>query len=88
MGSPPAFGAKRARETQNDGQVIRLAIGAAAYAAIAAILLGSVGVEQQRAPNGDYFIWLDPAVVNRLAAMRGPGESCSDVILRLAKERL
>jgi hypothetical protein len=52
--------------------------------AIAATLPGNVGVEPQRAPNGDYFIWLDRAVVNRLAAMRGPGESYSDVILRLA----
>ena len=42
-----------------------------------------LGVEPQRAPNGDYFIWLDPPVVNRLAAP--PGESYSDVILRLAK---
>ena len=65
--------------------MIRLAISAAAYAAIAATLPGSVGVEAQRAPNGDYFIWLNPAVVNRLAAMRGPGESSGDVILRLAK---
>ena len=59
--------------------MIRIAITPAAYAAIAATLPGSVGVEPQRAPNGDYFIWLDPAVVNRLAAMRGPGESYSDV---------
>ena len=51
--------------------MIRIAITPAAYAAIAATLPGSVGVEPQRAPNGDYFIWLDPAVVNRLAAMRG-----------------
>lgn len=65
--------------------MIRLAISPAAYRAIAATLASSVGVEPQRAPNGDYFIWLDPAVVNRLAAMRGPGESYSDVILRLAK---
>jgi hypothetical protein len=49
--------------------MIRLAISPAAT------LPSSVGVEQQRAPNGDYFIWLDPAVVNRLAAMRGLGES-------------
>ena len=64
--------------------MIRLAISPAAYRAIAATLASSVG-EPQRAPNGDYFIWLDRAVVNRLAAMRGPGESYSDVILRLAK---
>jgi hypothetical protein len=44
-----------------------------------------VGVEPRRGPNGDYFIRLDPAVVNRLAAMRGLGESSRDVILRLAK---
>ena len=37
-----------------------------------------------RAPNGDYFIWLDPRYVDRLRALRGPGESYSDVILRLA----
>ena len=66
--------------------MIRIAINPAAFAAIAATLPGSVGVEPQRAPNGDYFIWLDPAVVNRLAALRGPGESYSDVIIRLAEE--
>ena len=55
--------------------MIRIAISPAAYAAIAATLPGSVGVEPQRAPNGDYFIWLDPAVVNQLGAMRGQGES-------------
>jgi hypothetical protein len=55
------------------------------YAANAATLPGSVDIEPQRAPNGDYFAWLDPAVANRLGAMRGPGESYSDVILRLAK---
>jgi len=30
------------------------------------------------------LIWLNTAVVNRLTAMRGPGESFSDVILRIA----
>jgi hypothetical protein len=52
--------------------MIRIAISPAAHAAIAATLPGSVAVEPQRAPNGDYLVWLDPAVVNRLAAMRGP----------------
>jgi hypothetical protein len=36
------------------------------------------------ASNGDYFIWLDPRFVDRLRALRGPGETYSDVILRLA----
>jgi hypothetical protein len=33
---------------------------------------------------GEYLIRLEPAVVGLLAAMRGPGESYSKVILRLA----
>ena len=37
--------------------------------------------------KGGRLIWLDPAVVNRLRAMRGPGESCSDVVLRLATDQ-
>jgi hypothetical protein len=65
--------------------VIRIAITPATYAAIAATLPGSVGVEPQRAPNGDCFVWLDPRLVNRLKALRGPGESYSDVILRLVE---
>ena len=37
-------------------------------------------LEQNRAPNGDYFIWLDPRFIERLRALGGAG----DVILRLA----
>jgi hypothetical protein len=29
-------------------------------------------------------VWLEPAVANRLGAMRGPSESYGDVIIRLA----
>jgi hypothetical protein len=65
--------------------MIRITITAAAFEAIAATLPSSVGVEQNRASNGDYFIWLDPRYVDRLRAMRGPGESYSDVILRVAE---
>jgi hypothetical protein len=58
----------------------------AAYAAIAGSLpWGTVGVEPQRAESGDYFIWVAPGVVNKLRALRGSGESYSDVILRLAR---
>jgi hypothetical protein len=35
--------------------------------------------------RGGRLIWLDHAVVARLRAMRGPGESYSDVILRIAE---
>jgi hypothetical protein len=31
------------------------------------------------------YVWLAPNVVDRLGAMRGPGESYSDVILRLVE---
>jgi hypothetical protein len=58
--------------------MIRIAISAAAFEAIAATLPSSVGVEQNRAPNGDYLIWLEPRFVDRLRAMRGPAESYSE----------
>lgn len=66
--------------------MIRIAVTPAAYAVIAASLpWGTVGVEPQRAEGGDYFIWLATDVVNKLKALRGRGESYSDVILRLAE---
>ena len=34
--------------------------------------------------KGQRLIWLDRAVVDRLRLLRGPGESFSDVILRIA----
>ena len=55
--------------------MIRIAITAEAFEAIAATLpLGSVGVEREHDANGPRFVWLDAAVVDRLKAMRGPGE--------------
>jgi hypothetical protein len=30
-------------------------------------------------------MWLDRAVVDRIPALRGPGESYNDVVLRMAK---
>jgi hypothetical protein len=60
--------------------VIRIAI-TAAYRAICAMLpLGSVAHEADANERGERLIWLDHAVVARLRAMRGPGESYSDVI--------
>jgi hypothetical protein len=67
--------------------MIRIAISQAAFDSIARTLaLGSVGYENQINERGERLIWLEPNVVDRLRAMRGPGESYSDVILRLAKE--
>jgi hypothetical protein len=65
----------------------RIAISQAAFDAIAKTLaLGDVGYENAVNEKGERLIWLDPRVVDRLRAMRGPGESYSDVILRIAAE--
>jgi hypothetical protein len=54
---------------------------------IAATLpLGSVGYENKTNERGERLIWLDHAVVTRQRAMRGPGESYSDAILRLVAD--
>ena len=66
------------------GRMVLLQISSAAFEAIEATLPGNVNVESKRAPNGDYFVWLDPATVANLKALRGPGEDFSVVILRLA----
>jgi hypothetical protein len=64
--------------------MIKIAISQAAFDAIAATLpLGSVGYENETNERGERYVWLDHAVVARLRAMRGPGESYSDVIPRL-----
>jgi hypothetical protein len=48
---------------------------------------GSVSFENKTNENGDRLIWLEPRVVDRLMALRGRGQSFSDVILRLAAEQ-
>lgn len=35
--------------------------------------------------QGERLIWIEAHIVNRLAALRGPGEGYSDVILRLVE---
>jgi hypothetical protein len=65
--------------------MIRIAITPAAFEAIAATLpLGRVGYENETNERGERYVWLEPNVVNRLRALRGPGESYTDVILKLA----
>ena len=54
--------------------VIRISIASAAFEAIAATLpLGSVGFEREVGANGERRVWLEAAVVDRLAALRGSG---------------
>jgi hypothetical protein len=67
--------------------MIRIAISEAAFEAIAKTLaLGSVSFENATNDNGERIVWLEPRVVYRLRFLRGPGESYSGVILRLAVE--
>jgi hypothetical protein len=48
------------------------------------VVPGNVGLENKRAPNEDWFIWLDHAAVAKLKPLREPGEGHSDVIIRVA----
>jgi hypothetical protein len=66
--------------------MIGITITAEAYAAIKATLSADTQTWPTSPPDqGDVVIWLDQATVDRLGALRGPGESYSDVILRLAE---
>jgi hypothetical protein len=65
--------------------LIRVSITADAFDAVCATLpLGSVDYAELTV-KGERLIWLEAAVVNRLTALGGPGESYSDVILRLVE---
>jgi hypothetical protein len=72
--------------TAQGSVMIRIAITQAAYDAICATLpLGSVEYENDANERGERWIWLERAMVDRLRSLRGPGESFSDVILRLVE---
>ncbi len=65
--------------------MIRIAITVEAFEAICATLpLGSVSYENETNEKGERYVWLDRSVVDRLRGLRGPGESYSDVILKIA----
>jgi hypothetical protein len=67
--------------------VIRIAISVEAFEAICATLpLGSVSYENEVTERGEHYVWLASNVISRLKALRGPGQSYSDVIIGLAKE--
>ena len=46
--------------------------------------LGAVAVQREVNEKGKREIWPEPHFVNKVHALRSPGESCSDVILRLS----
>ena len=67
--------------------MIRIAISQSAFDAIARTMpFGSVNFEAGVDDKGERYIWLPRAVVDRLRSLRGPGESYSDVIIRMAAE--
>ncbi len=63
----------------------RITITAAAYAAIVAGRPECSLLEAQPAPEGGFYLWLFKPLLEQLKAARGPGESYSDTILRLAQ---
>ena len=64
--------------------MVRIAITQAAFEATTKTLpLGSVGYENKVNEKGERLIWLELSMVDRLRSLRGPGESYSDVILRI-----
>jgi hypothetical protein len=68
--------------------MVAIASSVEAFVAIAATLrLGSVAYEAEANERGERLIWLEDAMADRLGAMRGPQESYSDVILRIAAEK-
>ena len=67
--------------------MIKIAISQAAYDALAsAIPHGSVAFEKELDANGQCHVRLNRTVVSRLRALRGSGESYSDVIIALASD--
>jgi hypothetical protein len=46
-----------------------------------------VAVEAETNERGQRYVWLERAMADRLGAMRGPGETYSDAILRIAADR-
>jgi hypothetical protein len=65
--------------------MIAISITLAAHQAIKASRLGTADAAPRPGPDGLIRIWLDRKFVDRLAQMRGPGETYSDVILRMAE---
>jgi len=66
-------------------EMIRVALTDAAYDAIASTLPQGAARWPMQRDRGQCFIQVEAAVVGRMRAMRRPGESYSQVILRLVE---
>ena len=68
--------------------MIRIGITPAAFDAICNTLtLGRVGFEREPDEKGERLIWVEARVAAQLALIRRPGETYSDVILRLVEAK-
>jgi hypothetical protein len=66
--------------------MIRIAVTAEAFDAIAKNLpLGSVAYEGQPNEKGEWVVFLDDRMADKLWVMHQPGEGYSEVILRIAE---
>jgi hypothetical protein len=66
--------------------MVTISITPAAFAAIEATIPKGWKAELRPDGHGGYLITLPNGVLDKLRALRGPGESYSDVISRLAAE--
>ena len=64
--------------------MIGITISGKAYAALSPTLPAGLAIGDELVPDREYQLWLPRSVVNGLRAQRAPGETFSDVILRLA----
>ena len=64
--------------------MIGIPLTSAAYRAIKTSLLRTADATPRSGPDALVRIWLDCKFVERLGRMRDPGETYSDIILRLA----
>ncbi len=68
--------------------MIRISVTSASFDAIKATLpVGSAAYEPQRTAQGGYFIWIERSWLNKLEALRQPGGSLSETIIRLGGGR-
>jgi hypothetical protein len=69
-------------------KMIRVALTDSAYDAIASTLPKGAARWPMQRDRGQCFIQVEAAVIDRMRAMRRPGESYSEIILRLVELKI
>jgi hypothetical protein len=64
--------------------MIRIEISAAAYVALCQGIPPDSRLPALPSPAGGFYLWLDKMTLAKFKRARGPGESYSDVILRMS----